>query len=217
MQEVAIEESGFVYTSFEFLVENASVIFSGIGVAAMGGIYKLSQGKKDNQNTETTNKNSITNNIQIDVNSQSKETKEAQESLSSPLSDSRVREIKNNTKILFIDDDTRFKVVKILTKSGWVNTKLVKDIDSLDCHNVLDANIIFVDVQGVGVELNFKEEGLGLAAALKEKYPDKKIIIYSAEQKGDRFHEALRKVDDFLAKDVDPYQFTSLVEKFSGI
>ena len=107
--------------------------------------------------------------------------------------------------------------MKILTKSGWVNTKLVKDIDSLDCHNVLDANIIFVDVQGVGVELNFKEEGLGLAAALKEKYPDKKIIIYSAEQKGDRFHEALRKVDDFLAKDVDPYQFTSLVEKFSGI
>lgn len=214
---MAIEESGFVYTSFEFLVENASVIFSGIGVAAIGGIYKLSQGKKDNQNTETTNKNSITNNIKIDVNSQSKETKEAQESLSSPLSDSRVREIKNNTKILFIDDDTRFKVVKILTKSGWVNTKLVKDIDSLDCHNVLDANIIFVDVQGVGVELNFKEEGLGLAAALKEKYPDKKIIIYSAEQKGDRFHEALRKVDDFLAKDVDPYQFTSLVEKFSGI
>lgn len=214
---MAIEESGFVYTSFEFLVENASVIFSGIGVAAIGGIYKLSQGKKDNQNTETTDKNSITNNIKIDVNSQSKETKEAQESLSSPLSDSRVREIKNNTKILFIDDDTRFKVVKILTKSGWVNTKLVKDIDSLDCHNVLDANIIFVDVQGVGVELNFKEEGLGLAAALKEKYPDKKIIIYSAEQKGDRFHEALRKVDDFLAKDVDPYQFTSLVEKFSGI
>ncbi|MGR5556311.1 hypothetical protein ACQKQC_08420 [Vibrio fortis] len=213
---MAIEESGFVYKSFEFLFENASVIFSGIGVAAIGGVYKLSQGKKDTPNTELDNKNSITNNINIDVKSQA-EKKEAQDNLSSPPSDSRVKEIKNNTKILFIDDDTRFKVVKILNKSGWVNAKLVKDIDSLDCHDVLDANIIFVDVQGVGVELNFKEEGLGLAAALKEKYPDKKIIIYSAEQKGDRFHEALRKVDDFLAKDVDPYQFTSLVEKFSGI
>ncbi|HHY0626193.1 TPA: hypothetical protein ACVU5F_004264 [Vibrio parahaemolyticus] len=217
---MAIEESNLFYNSFEFVVEHADVIFSGIGVAALGGIYTISRGKKNTPNSDNNNENSITNNINIGLTSQDKEDKEdreEKESLSTPLSDSRVREIKNNTKILFIDDDTRFKVVKILNKSGWVNSKLVKDIDSLDCHDVLESDIIFVDVQGVGVELNFKEEGLGLASALKDKYPQKKIIIYSAEQKGDRFHEALRKVDDFLAKDVDPYQFTSLVEKFAGV
>ncbi|WP_206499936.1 hypothetical protein [Vibrio paracholerae] len=214
---MALEESSLIYKSFEFVVENADVIFSGVGVAAIGGIYKISRGKKDTKKNENNNEASVINNINIGTPPQSKESEEEKESISTPLSDSKVTEIKNNTRILFIDDDTRFKVVKILNKSGWVNAKLVKDIDSLDCQDVLASDIIFVDVQGVGVELNFKEEGLGLASALKDKYPQKKIIIYSAEQKGDRFHEALRKVDDFLAKDVDPYQFTSVVEKFAGV
>jgi hypothetical protein len=41
------------------------------------------------------------------------------------------------------------------------------------------------------------------------------VIIYSAETEGDRFHEALRKADSFLAKNADPYQFQRLVEEFT--
>lgn len=214
---MALEESSIIYKSFSFIVENAGVIFSGVGVAAIGGFYKWSKGDQDKQkesNNTNTNSQNVTNNIQIDLKTERPKENEMQ---NNDLSEKRVSEIKNNTRILFIDDDTRFKVVKILTKSGWLNTKLVKDVDSLDCNDISEADIIFVDVQGVGVDLNFREEGLGLASALKDKYPEKKIVIYSAEQKGDRFHEALRKVDDFLAKDVDPYQFTSLVEKFAGL
>ncbi|MHB2093345.1 hypothetical protein [Pantoea dispersa] len=122
---------------------------------------------------------------------------------------------KNNTKILFIDDEVRFKVVKILQRAGWIHTKLIKDAESIDQVEISEAKIIFVDIQGVGIELNFKEEGLGLASALKNKYPEKKIIIYSAEQEGDRFHRALREVDDFLQKDADPYQFQRIVEDFA--
>jgi len=119
---------------------------------------------------------------------------------------------KSRTKILFIDDEVKFKVVKILQAAGWIHTQLIKDVKSLDQIEVKESKIIFVDIQGVGKELDFKEEGLGLASALKEKYPHKKIIIYSAEQKGDRFHKALRQVDDSISKDADPYQFQSLVE-----
>ncbi|WP_315708499.1 hypothetical protein [Brenneria uluponensis] len=122
---------------------------------------------------------------------------------------------KNSTKILFIDDEVRFKVVKILQRAGWVHTKLIKDAESLDQEEIKSSHIIFVDIQGVGLELTPKEEGLGLASALKQKYPEKKIIIYSAEQTGDRFHEALREVDDFLPKDADPYQFQRIVEDFA--
>lgn len=215
---MAAEESNLIYKSFDFLANNADVIFSGVGVAALGFIYKVFSGKSDTIDKQNENNNIITNNINVSSQSPKKETDlDSEKNIPKVLTEEKVKEIKNNTKILFIDDDTRFKVVKILNKSGWINSKLVKDIESLDCHDVVDADIIFVDVQGVGVELNFKEEGLGLASALKDKYPQKKIIIYSAEQKGDRFHDALRKVDDFLAKDVDPYQFTSVVEKFAGI
>ncbi len=123
---------------------------------------------------------------------------------------------KFKTRILFIDDDTKFKVVKILTKSGWINTSIIKDANTLDEPSIIDAHILFVDVQGVGVAMGFDSEGLGLALALKEKYRAKKIIIYSAETNGNRFHEALRKADSFLPKNADPYEFQKLVEELSA-
>lgn len=120
------------------------------------------------------------------------------------------------TQILFIDDDTKFKVVSILKTAGWVNTKTVKDISNYDDPVVNSAEIIFVDIQGVGKLLQTRDEGLGLALHLKKKYPDKKVIIYSAETQGDRFHEALRKADGFLPKNAEPYEFQQLVEQFSS-
>lgn len=80
-----------------------------------------------------------------------------------------------------------------------------------------DADIFFVDIQGVGLKLGFRDEGLGLALALKEKYPDKKLVIYSAEPRGERFHKALKKADETLEKNADPYQFQQLVENFTGL
>ena len=78
---------------------------------------------------------------------------------------------KNETRILFVDDDARFKVAKILTQSGWVHTKLIKDCKTLDERDVVDAQLLFIDVQGVGVAMGFSDEGLGLALAIKEKIP----------------------------------------------
>ena len=106
-------------------------------------------------------------------------------------------------------------MAKILVKSGWVHTKLIKDCETLDDENIREAQILFIDVQGVGVALGFSDEGLGLALAIKKKYPEKKVIIYSAETKGDRFHEALRKADSFLPKNADPYEFQKIVEEFT--
>ncbi|QHS59914.1 response regulator transcription factor [Chitinophaga agri] len=119
------------------------------------------------------------------------------------------------TKIIFIDDDTKFRVVQILKKSGWINIKAIKDIKNIDDLVIRDADIVFVDIQGVGKALDCKDEGLGLALNLKQKYPSKKIVIYSAENTGDRFHEALRKADSFLPKNAEPLEFQSLVEQYS--
>ena len=135
----------------------------------------------------------------------------------SGLKEAQSEGTKEGTRILFIDDDTKFKVVTILKKSGWVNTRLVKDIDNLDDPGLKEINLFFVDIQGVGVSLNFKDEGLGLALALKTKYPKSKVIIYSAETKGERFHQALRKADDFLPKNAEPYEFQNLVEQYSKL
>lgn len=123
--------------------------------------------------------------------------------------------LKSLTRILFVDDKhTEFKMVSILKRSGWINTKSVKDITDLDDPKILEAEIIFVDINGVGTTL-FQDQGLGLASALKKKYPAKKIVLYSAETTGDRFHKAIREVDDCLYKDAEPYQFINLIEGLS--
>lgn len=123
-------------------------------------------------------------------------------------------EAQNNLKILFIDDDTNFKVVNLLKTAGYKNTKILKDVKSLDSSEIINTDIFFIDIQGVGKKLAFKDEGLGLANALKEKYKDKIIVIYSAENRGDRFHNGLRKADDFLPKNADPYEFQQIIETF---
>ena len=93
-------------------------------------------------------------------------------------------DLKQKTKILFVDD-LKFNVVDSLkTKDGWKNIQRVSDVDSITQTEVLEAHVIFVDVQGVGKRLGFADEGLGLIVALKETYPEKKVVMYSAESKG---------------------------------
>ena len=106
-------------------------------------------------------------------------------------------------------------MVNILKQSGWLNTSSRKDIEDLDAQIVKQANIIFVDINGVGTKLQFRNQGLGLAGALKDKYPNKKIIIYSAETTGNRFDKVLQKVDYCLPKNAEPYEFIQLVDQFA--
>ena len=114
--------------------------------------------------------------------------------------------------ILFIDDDTTFRVVKILKQAGWLNTRLIKDLKSLSLDDLLKSQIIFTDIRGVGKMLGFQDEGLGLAVAIKEKFPEKMVVIYSSEQSGNRFHKGFRLADDMLAKNAEPYEFISTIE-----
>jgi hypothetical protein len=115
-----------------------------------------------------------------------------------------------------VDDDTTFNVVKIIKQAGWPNVKIVKDIKDLNCVDVTESDIFFIDIQGVGRALQFADEGLGLALQIKRKYPAKKVVIYSAQTTGDRFHKALNEADGGLAKNADPYEFISMVEQLSG-
>lgn len=179
---------------WKLIVDNKEWLFSGLGIAIITVLWKLFIVVKNNANN---------NNEKTD------ENKEINREIS-------LQKAKEVTHILFIDDDVKFKVVKILKNSGWLNTNLVKDIKSLDANELLNSHIIFVDIQGVGKELGFQDEGLGLAMAIKNKHSLKRVIIYSAESQGDRFHKALKQADSFLAKNADPYEFQQLVEEYAN-
>ena len=132
------------------------------------------------------------------------------------LSRDEVIEImKGRVQILFIDDDKKFNVVQNLKDGGWKLTKTVEDIKNVDVPIVKKSHILFVDINGVGKLLNLEYEGLDLALMLKQKYADKRIIIYSANKNSNSFHEAWTVCDFRLEKNALPYQFQSLVESYS--
>jgi len=192
----------------EFITNNYQWIFSGIGVAVIGWIIIAL--KKDKNKRTTKNSQSTKNVITIN-NGNTSSAKATGSEKSNGIKH------KEDYRILFIDDNhTDFKMVSILKKAGWTNTKAIKDLTDLDDIKAREASIIFVDINGVGTQM-FEDQGLGLAAALKDKYPQKTIILYSAEPTGDRFDKKLKKVDDSLPKNAEPYEFISIIEQYSNI
>ena len=125
-------------------------------------------------------------------------------------------EIKNICNIVFVDDKS-FPIIDILKNCGWRNIQKIKDVDSIDQKEIRESHIIFMDIQGVGKKMKLSDEGLGLIVAIKKKYPNKKIIAYSAEDQGhvEAFHEGLELADSRLSKNANSYEFQFRLEKFS--
>lgn len=174
--------------------------------------YRKKHPKTDGAEIMTNNNNSQSNQVILNLNPPTTATNEIDESLVRLDVESR----KKLLNILFIDDDIKFKVVKILINEGWKNTKAIIDLSSYSDDKIKNSHIVFVDVQGVGKLLECKDEGLGLALNIKNKYPEKKVVIYSAIPTHKVFHEAIQKVDFLLSKDAEPYEFISLIERFSN-
>jgi DNA-binding NarL/FixJ family response regulator len=132
------------------------------------------------------------------------------------LKERNLDEIKSICRILFIDDKA-FPLIDILKTAGWIGTKRIKDADSLEQIEIREAHILIVDIQGVGKKLKFKDEGLGLILALKSRYPNKKIIVYSAEDQGkiQAFHAGIDAADKRLSKNSDPYEFQVVIESYA--
>lgn len=190
-----------------WMTENYMWVFSGIGVPVIGLLLKKIFWRKntDNSKNEKTNNNTNTNSIVIN-NGIIPDSKDE-------ISNNPNKKNRDEVQILFIDDE-KFQIVSILKKAGYKNTKRVNDVTDLNCPDVRNADIIFVDINGVGEVLYPNDKGLGLAKELKTRYNNKYIVIYSAQENGYRFHEALKTVDNFLSKNSEPNQFISIIEGY---
>lgn len=117
---------------------------------------------------------------------------------------------KEAISILFIDDNI-FDYVNYLKNAGYINVKRIRDVKQIDAPDIINANVIFVDVNGVGVKLFPKEQGLGVAKAIKKRFGEhKKVFLYSAS------HQELSLdfniLDGVLPKNADPYEFINLID-----
>ena len=124
-----------------------------------------------------------------------------------------ISEIKDLTRILFIDDE-EMDLIDSLNSDGW-RTKHIKDLDSFNNTDLIDSQIICVDIIGVGKKLKFKDEGLGLVKAIKQEYPYKKTILYSSLTTHNIFDNAIDMVDKKVYKDGQVYPFIAAIEELA--
>jgi len=127
--------------------------------------------------------------------------------------DKNLSEIKDITRILFIDDQD-MDIIKSIQSQGW-KIKHLYDLNDLNNPDFIDSHIVCVDIKGVGKNLQFKGEGLDLAKTIKERHPSKKIILYSSQSTHDIFNNALDIVDRRVFKDGQTYPFILAIEELA--
>jgi DNA-binding NarL/FixJ family response regulator len=123
-------------------------------------------------------------------------------------------ELKGLTRVLFIDDEEDFGIFEILRNEGWRVTDR-REMESFENGDLQMAHVVFVDIHGVGKVMGFGGEGLGLAKAIKQRWPEKLVVIYSAQRRGDRFAPEFDVVDHRIAKDSEPYEFVQTIERLA--
>ncbi len=91
-----------------------------------------------------------------------------------------VNVLKQDTRVLFIDDLDLKKKIKNLKDAGWAKVSQLKDAPNIDISEIREADIIFIDYKGIG-EIESGEQGLSILTALKNRYADSKyMVLYSA-------------------------------------
>lgn len=131
-----------------------------------------------------------------------------------PKAEVTIEDIKANLRILFVDDKDDFKIIEMLKDVGY-HVDYREDIKDIHDSVVKYAHVIFLDINGVGLAMGFKNQGMGLCGAIKKQYGDsKRVVLYSGETSGSIFDADAKKADATLPKDSDLYQFTSYITQY---
>jgi hypothetical protein len=118
--------------------------------------------------------------------------------------------LKGRTHILVIDDE-EFGQIENVKGMGWTNIRTIEDLNDIDSSDAVWADIIFVDVQGVGKMYATKAGGVELLRALRNRYGKKKwLILYSANRRyGMEIFES--GADAYLPKNARPIEIESKI------
>jgi hypothetical protein len=78
--------------------------------------------------------------------------------------------------------------------------------------SLVDADLVFVDINNVGKKLTPITQGLGLAEEILNRYPKKTVVLYSSDIKQDMTHPVLSRVAGRLYKEDEPRNFIKYAE-----
>ena len=129
---------------------------------------------------------------------------------------SKFKQGPDKVSVLVIDDKHRsFPIRKILSdhnKYPWIDYNSIPDLKSIDDPILENADLVFVDINGVGRILTPITQGLGLAEEILNTYPKKTVVVYSSDIKQDMTHPVLTRVAGRLYKEDEPRNFIKYAE-----
>lgn len=114
-------------------------------------------------------------------------------------------------KILVLDD-SGFPQLPILEKLGYKD--IVVQEEYVDIDQFLPYDIIFCDINGVAYDLDPVYQGAALAKQIKEVYPNKVVIIFSAVAQHLDFTEYYAAVDATIKKSMNGNEFSKEIDKW---
>lgn len=122
-----------------------------------------------------------------------------------------LEEIQKRINILIIDNDEEsLQNLKKTLKKNW-KVQSIKDLSNYESKKLKNSQIVCIDIHDVGQTLGY-ENGVQLLEGIAKKYPNKKLILYSAVSSFDNlFEKALTFADKSVSKNNQP-EFLAAVE-----
>lgn len=122
------------------------------------------------------------------------------------ISDSKKR---SRMEILIIDDDS-FPFADNLRKIGFRLTEK-KDIE--DIQDVQPYQIVLCDINGVGKTISSSHQGAYLSQQIKIKYPEKYVVVYSADPTKMESQKYLNSVDKNIPKGTSLEDWSEILDE----
>lgn len=120
---------------------------------------------------------------------------------------------KKNVKILFVDDEGYD--TELLQNLGYLDIQKMYKYDKEDkMDNFEKYDIIFCDINGIAKDLGPVYQGAALAKLIKQTYPEKIVVIFSAKEQFLTFNKYYDYVDDVIFKNLPPAELASKIDQY---
>lgn len=120
----------------------------------------------------------------------------------------KLDQLRRKSNVLVIDDDEFIPLEGLKNHGYYIQQK--NDIQNLK--DVEPYDIILCDIRGVGKFLKSAYEGAYLAKQIKETYPSKIVLVYTADNYKADFEKYLKYADSIISKGMDIEDWSSILD-----
>lgn len=122
----------------------------------------------------------------------------------------RIHDLRKKTDVLVIDDEG-FEPKEFLEGNNY---RLTSKIDIDNVKDVSEYPIILCDIRGIGKKISSSFEGAFLIKEIKENYPEKIVIAYTASQYDPSYNVYLQRANIILPKSMPIEEWLDVLDKY---